>query len=50
MNWIETSYPKWLLQNRVAVIIACLVVVMLAASGIRHISFTTNYRVFFQRR
>ncbi len=47
MNWIETSYPKWLLKNRVAVIIACLILVMLAASGGRHISFTTNYRVFF---
>ncbi len=47
MHWLEASYPKWLLRNRIPVIIVCLILVMLAASGGRHISFTTNYRVFF---
>ena len=47
MNWIETSYPRWLLRHRVLIIVCCLVFVGLAASGLRHISFTANYRVFF---
>ena len=47
MNWLETSYPKWVLQNRWFIIFFCLLFVALAASGGRLISFTTNYRVFF---
>lgn len=47
MNWIEKIYPKWLLNNRLFVISLCLILVFLAASGGRLISFTTNYRVFF---
>ena len=47
MHWIENRYPQWLLQNRLKVILICLLVVMAAASGGRLISFTTNYRVFF---
>lgn len=47
MNWIENSYPKWLLRHRLLVIITALVLVCVAASGLRHISFTANYRVFF---
>ncbi len=47
MNWLETSYPKWVLNNRWLIIFFCLFFVGLAASGGRLISFTTNYRVFF---
>jgi uncharacterized protein len=47
MHWLETSYPKWVLNNRYFIIFFCLVFVALAASGGRLISFTTNYRVFF---
>lgn len=47
MNWIETSYPKWVLNNRWYIIFFSLVFVMLAASGGRLINFTTSYRVFF---
>ncbi len=47
MNWIETSYPKWVLKNRWFIIFFCLVFVALAASGGRLINFTTSYRVFF---
>ncbi|MBL1142301.1 MAG: MMPL family transporter [Proteobacteria bacterium] len=47
MNWLEKSYPKWLLNHRWFVIFFCLVLVIAAASGGRLISFTTNYRVFF---
>ena len=48
MNWIETSYPKWVLQHRWYIIFFSLVFVMpLAASGGRLLNFTTSYRVFF---
>jgi uncharacterized protein len=47
MNWIETSYPKWVLKNRWFIIFFSLVLVTLAASGGRLITFTTSYRVFF---
>jgi len=47
MNWLERSYPKWVLNNRWFIIFFCLIFVALAASGGRLISFTTNYRVFF---
>ncbi len=47
MHWLETSYPKWLLNHRWFVIFFSLFIVSLAASGGRLITFTTNYRVFF---
>ncbi len=47
MNWIETSYPKWVLKNRWYIIFFSLVFVALAASGGRLLNFTTSYRVFF---
>lgn len=47
MNWIETSYPKWVLKNRWFIIFFCLILVTLAASGERLINFTTSYRIFF---
>ena len=47
MNWIETSYPKWVLQHRWYIIFFSLVFVILAASGARLLNFTTSYRVFF---
>lgn len=47
MNWLERSYPKWLLSHRWLVIFLSLVLVALAASGGQLLSFTTNYRVFF---
>ncbi|MGB1801320.1 MAG: RND family transporter, partial [Gammaproteobacteria bacterium] len=47
MNWLEKSYPKWLLEHRWLVIFLSLLLVAAAASGGRLLSFTTNYRVFF---
>ncbi len=47
MNWIENAYPQWLLRNRFLVIIAALLIVAAAASGLSHVTFTANYRVFF---
>ncbi len=47
MSWLEGNYPKWVLNNRLLIIFFSLLFVVLAASGGRLISFTTNYRVFF---
>jgi predicted RND superfamily exporter protein len=47
MNWLETTYPKWVLKNRWFIIFFCLVLVALSASGGRLIHFTTSYRIFF---
>ena len=47
MNWLEKSYPNWILNNRWLVIFLCLILVIAAASGGRFTSFTTNYRIFF---
>ncbi|MEZ5540596.1 MAG: MMPL family transporter [Pseudomonadota bacterium] len=43
------SYGEWILRWRVPVVLACLVLVALAASGARFITFKTDYRVFFSR-
>ncbi|MCZ6804402.1 MAG: MMPL family transporter [Proteobacteria bacterium] len=47
MNRLETTYPKWVLNNRWYIIFFSLVFVALATSGGRLITFTANYRVFF---
>ena len=47
MNWLETTYPKWVLNNRWFIIFFSLIFVALATSGGRLITFTANYRVFF---
>jgi predicted RND superfamily exporter protein len=41
------SYGEWVLRWRFPVLAACLVLVALAASGGRFITFKTDYRVFF---
>jgi predicted RND superfamily exporter protein len=40
-------YAEWILRWRLPVLVACLVLVALAASGGRFITFKTDYRVFF---
>lgn len=47
MNNFEANYGQWVLRYRWLIIVSCLIVVMLAASGGRYLSFTNNYRVFF---
>jgi uncharacterized protein len=47
MNWLESTYPRWVLKNRWYIIFFSLVLVALSASGGRLLSFTTNYRIFF---
>ena len=42
-----TRYAKWVVNNPWAVIIISIALVAAAFSGGRHLSFTTDYRVFF---
>lgn len=41
------SYAEWIIRQRWLVIVATLIVIGLAASGGRFLSFTADYRVFF---
>lgn len=47
MQQFETRFGHWVLRLRWPIIIITLVLVGLAASGGRNLSFTTSYRVFF---
>ncbi len=41
------SYGEWVVRWRYPVLAACIILVALAASGVRFITFKTDYRVFF---
>ncbi|TDI60663.1 MAG: RND transporter [Alphaproteobacteria bacterium] len=41
------TYTSWILRFRWLVLLATIVAVLGAASGMRHLEFSTNYRVFF---
>src|SRR4030065_2179702 len=41
------QWAGWLVQHRTALAIASLVVAVLAASGMRFLTFTNDYRAFF---
>lgn len=41
------NYAAWLLRWRWPALVFCLLVAIAAASGARHLSFTSDYRVFF---
>jgi hypothetical protein len=47
MNWLETTYPKLILNNRWIIILFCLAFVAISASGIQLMKLTTNHRIFF---
>jgi len=47
MNWLETTYPQWVLRNRWFIIFFSLLFVALASSGLRYFDFKGDYRVFF---
>ena len=47
MHELEARFGHWILKWRWLVIALCLVLVGLAATGGKNLSFTTNYRVFF---
>ena len=47
MEKFEAKFGHWVLRHRWLIIILTLVLVFIAASGGKNLSFTTNYRVFF---
>jgi predicted RND superfamily exporter protein len=47
MNRIENNLGGWVVRYRWIVILLTLILVVLAASGGKHLAFTNNYRVFF---
>ncbi len=47
MGNLENKLGQWVIQYRWIVILLSLVLVVLAASGGKYLSFTNNYRVFF---
>lgn len=47
MYKLETNFGNWVLKWRWTIILITLILVAAAASGGRHLAFTTNYRVFF---
>ncbi len=47
MKDFEKNYGEWILRYRWLIIITCLILIILATSGGRFLSFTNNYRVFF---
>lgn len=47
MKKLEQVFGLWVLKNRWLIMVGTLVLVALAASGGKNLSFTTNYRVFF---
>ena len=47
MNRIESRFAAWVINTRVPIIIVCVILVLLAASGIRHLTVSSSYRVYF---
>ncbi len=47
MDAFERHFGQWVVRQRWLIILITLILVGLAASGGRHLYFTTNYRVFF---
>ncbi|HFQ14701.1 MAG TPA: RND transporter, partial [Gammaproteobacteria bacterium] len=47
MQRLEAHFGEWVLKYRWAVIIACLLLVFLSASGMKNLAMSTNYRIFF---
>jgi len=45
-KWIE-QYTRWVLKWRWPIVLATVLVVALVATGMQHLAFATNYRVFF---
>lgn len=49
MRNFETTFGQWVVRYRWWVIAATLLIVAATAAGGRHLTFTTNYRVFFSQ-
>ncbi|HED15424.1 MAG TPA: RND family transporter, partial [Gammaproteobacteria bacterium] len=47
MHKFEQAYSRWVMNNRVLIIVATLILVALVGRGAANLEFTNNYRVFF---
>jgi predicted RND superfamily exporter protein len=47
MGWFEDVFGKWVVKNRWWIILATIITVIAAASGMRFLSFTNDNRIFF---
>jgi len=47
MHKFESAYSRWVMNNRLLIIITTLVLVALVGRGMGNLEFTNNYRVFF---
>ena len=47
MRRLEEHFGEWILKYRWPVIIVCLILVFFAATGMKNLAMSTNYRVFF---
>lgn len=46
---MKERYSQWILRHRLVVIILALIAVVVMASGVRNLYFTTDYRIFFSK-
>lgn len=46
---MKERYSQWILNNRLIVIILSLLAVLIMASGMKNLYFTTDYRIFFSK-
>jgi len=47
MKNFEANYGRWVLKYRWLIIVASILLIMFAASGAKHLTFASDYRVFF---
>ena len=49
MTWFETAFGKWVVKHRWLIIIATILVVFVASSGMRFLTVNNDMRVFFSK-
>ena len=50
MNYFEIAFSKWVVKHRWWLIASTLIAVLLAASGMRFLTFENDLRVFFSEK
>ena len=47
MGWFEDVFGKWVVKKRWWIILATIITVIAAASGLRFLTFSNDNRIFF---
>jgi len=47
MHAFESRFASWVVRTRIPIIVCCLILVGIAASGAQHLTMTSSYRVYF---